>query len=311
MARKKHTQKILTQTIHNLSTPESYNTVYHEPNHGSPMPSTVELKNIMELIKEIIFPGYFGKDVLKEETISYYTGVNIDKLFQQLSQQIKRGLCFECQEQKMIFANGNSCEEQTEMLSLSFIEKLPEIRRLISTDIQAAYNGDPAAKSFAEIIFCYPVIKSLIHYRVAHELVKLAVPLLPRIISEMAHSETGIDIHPEAQIGEYFTIDHGTGVVIGATSIIGNHVQLYQGVTLGAKNFPLDKDGNPIKGIPRHPIVEDNVIIYSNATILGRITIGAGAIIGGNVWVTNDVPRGGRVLQSHSRTDNFELGLGI
>jgi len=311
MAKKSHIQKTLSQTIQNLSAPESYNAVYHEPNHGSPMPSVKELKDVVGLVREIIFPGYFGNDVLKEETISYYTGVNVDKLFQQLSRQIKRGLCFECQSPEMIFENGNSCDEQADSLAISFIEKLPEIRRLISTDIQAAYNGDPAAKSFGEIIFCYPVIKALINYRVAHQLVKLSVPLIPRIISEMAHSETGIDIHPEAQIGEYFTIDHGTGVVIGATSIIGNHVQLYQGVTLGAKNFPLDEYGNPIKGVPRHPIVEDNVVIYSNATILGRITIGAGSIIGGNVWVTNDVPPGGRVLQSRVRTDSFEFGAGI
>ena len=156
-------------------------------------------------------------------------------------------------------------------------------------DVEAAYNGDPAAENYGEIISCYPVIKALVNYRIAHELLVLGVPLIPRIISEMAHSETGIDIHPGAQIGHHFTIDHGTGVVIGATCIIGNNVKLYQGVTLGAKSFPLDAQGNPIKGIARHPILEDNVVVYSNATILGRITIGRGSIVGANIWVTEDM----------------------
>jgi serine O-acetyltransferase len=174
---------------------------------------------------------------------------------------------------------------------------LPELRKTLATDVVAAYNGDPAAKSYGEIISCYPVIKVLTNHRIAHKLLKLEVPLIPRILSEMAHSETGIDIHPGAQIGKYFTIDHGTGVVIGETCIIGNNVKLYQGVTLGAKSFPLDEDGNPIKGIARHPILEDNVIVYSNATILGRIRIGKGAIIGGNIWVTEDVNPGEKIMQ--------------
>jgi serine O-acetyltransferase len=163
--------------------------------------------------------------------------------------------------------------------------------------VVAAYEGDPAATSYGEVISCYPAIRAISNYRVAHELHLLGVPLIPRIITEMAHSETGIDIHPAATIGSHFTIDHGTGVVIGATSIIGNHVKLYQGVTLGAKSFPLDDQGNPIKGIDRHPILEDNVIVYSNSTILGRITIGHDAIIGGNVWVTEDVAPEAKVLQ--------------
>lgn len=304
-------KKSLLHTIDALSSPDSYNSVYHEPNHGTPMPSIREMKEFVSLVREIIFPGYFGIEILKEETISYYTGVNIDKLYTILNRQIRRGLCFACDNNHIKDTKCDTCDGISEAITTKFIETLPEVRRLIATDIKAAYNGDPAAKSFGEIIFCYPVIKALVNYRVAHELVKLQVPLLPRVISELAHSETGIDIHPEAQIGEYFTIDHGTGVVIGATSIIGNHVQLYQGVTLGAKNFPLDKDGNPIKGIPRHPIVEDDVVIYSNATILGRVTIGKGAIIGGNVWVTNDVPAGGRILQSRNRNESFEFGSGI
>ena len=168
--------------------------------------------------------------------------------------------------------------------------------------MEAAYLGDPAAESYAEVISCYPVIKALSNYRIAHALYEIGVPLLPRILTEMAHSETGIDIHPGAQIGRGFMIDHGTGVVIGATCVIGNNVKLYQGVTLGARSFPLDEDGNPIKRIPRHPILEDNVIVYSNATILGRIRIGKGAVIGGNIWITDDVPAGAQISQKKHTT---------
>ena len=159
-----------------------------------------------------------------------------------------------------------------------------------------------SAESYAEVISCYPVIKALSNYRIAHALYEIGVPLLPRILTEMAHSETGIDIHPGAQIGRGFMIDHGTGVVIGATCVIGNNVKLYQGVTLGARSFPLDEDGNPIKRIPRHPILEDNVIVYSNATILGRIRIGKGAVIGGNIWITDDVPAGAQISQKKHTT---------
>lgn len=176
---------------------------------------------------------------------------------------------------------------------------LPELKELLAMDVEAAYNGDPAAESYEEIICCYPVIKAMINYRVAHRMLQLGVRLIPRIMTEMAHSETGIDIHPAATIGHHFTIDHGTGVVIGATCIIGNNVKLYQGVTLGAKSFPLDENGNPIKGIPRHPIIEDNVIIYSNSTVLGRITIGQGTVIGGNLWVTEGTRPGEKLMQKN------------
>ncbi len=171
------------------------------------------------------------------------------------------------------------------------------MRRILATDVEAAYNGDPAAKSYGEVIFCYPAIKAISNYRIAHELLELGVPLIPRIITEMAHSQTGIDIHPGAQIGEYFSIDHGTGIVVGQTAIIGNHVRLYQGVTLGAKSFTLDEEGLPID-LPRHPIIEDYVTIYSNASILGRITIGRGSIIGGNIWLTHSVPPNSKISQS-------------
>lgn len=306
----KDVKQRLDSAIQALSKPESYNSLYHEPNHGTAMPSTQELHDIVQIIQEVIFPGYFGLDILNEETIQFYTGVNIDKLYHKLLEQIKRGFCFACDD-KDGHQECDGCNFQPDELTASFIEKLPHIRHMLATDIKAAYDGDPAAISIGEIIFCYPVVRAMLNYRVAHELHKLRIPLIPRIITEMAHSETGIDINPEARIDESFTIDHGTGVVIGATAIIGKNVKLYQGVTLGAKSFPLDENGNPIKGVPRHPIVEDGVVVYSNATVLGRITIGKDAIIGGNVWVTNDVKPGAKVLQFKPRDNYFLDGGGI
>jgi len=307
---KKDIKSRIEKTINDLSNPTSYNKVYHTPSHGVHMPSTEDLKRIVDIARETLFPGYFGNDILEEDTIQYYTGVNIDSLNRLLVEQIKRGLCFDCFTDETPI-KCNDCTGKAEHLAATFIEQLPKLRHLLATDIIAAYDGDPAAKSYGEIIFCYPVIKALINYRIAHELVLLNVPLIPRIISELAHSETGIDINPEAQIGEYFTIDHGTGVVIGATCIIGKHVQLYQGVTLGAKSFPIDDDGKPIKGIPRHPIVEDNVVIYANATILGRITVGENSVIGGNVWITQDVPAGSKIMQSKAKSFQLVDGAGI
>jgi serine O-acetyltransferase len=190
-----------------------------------------------------------------------------------------------------------SSRRKAEEITDKILARLPNLQETLATDVEAAYNGDPAAENYGEIISCYPAIRALTNYRLAHELYILGVPLIPRILTEMAHSETGIDIHPGAQIGHHFTIDHGTGVVIGATCIIGNNVKLYQGVTLGAKSFPLDENGNPIKGVPRHPIIEDNVIIYSNATVLGRITIAQGTVIGGNIWVTESTQPGEHIVQ--------------
>ncbi len=180
-----------------------------------------------------------------------------------------------------------------DMLPEGYID---ELREQIMKDVKATYEGDPAAQDYDEIICCYPGIKAIINYRLAHKLWEMNVRLVPRMITEWAHSETGIDIHPGATIGEYFTIDHGTGIVIGETCIIGNHVKLYQGVTLGAKSFPLDEDGNPIKGLPRHPILEDGVIVYSNATILGRVRIGSNSVIGANKWIVSDIGKGTKVI---------------
>lgn len=257
------------------------------------MPSLVMLEEIVALFRALIFPGYFGNSYIDATNATYHIGVNMERLLCLLTKQIRAGICFGETEVE--------CTKQLAMLSeqkaKTFVTSLPQLRAQLHTDVIAAYNGDPAAKSLGEIIFCYPSIKAISNYRMAHALLLLEVPLIPRIITEMAHSETGIDIHPGAKIGNYFTIDHGTGVVIGETAVIGNHVKMYQGVTLGAKSFPLDVGGNPIKGIKRHPNIEDGVIIYSNSTILGDITIGANATIGGNIWVDEDVPAGAKLVQ--------------
>ena len=288
----------LTQAVSELSDKHSYEGLFHQYKDGDPLPSGKSLRRIVELSREILFPGYFGNSTVHRRTINYHIGVNVEELFGLLTEQIQAGLCFGLENTPSDNVIKKIPDRDTAAsIAARFISKLPEIRRILATDVEAAYYGDPAATCFGEIICCYPIIRAITNYRIAHELYMLNVPLIPRIITEMAHSETGIDIHPGAQIGHHFTIDHGTGVVIGATCIIGNNVMLYQGVTLGAKSFPLDENGNPIKGIARHPILEDDVIVYSNATILGRITIGKGATIGGNIWVTESVPAGSRIVQ--------------
>lgn len=204
---------------------------------------------------------------------------------------------FVCEVRGRVFPEFFESRGESVLMELLPEEFLEELKERMMKDVQATYEGDPAAKDYDEIICCYPGIKAIINYRLAHKLWELGIPLVPRMITEFAHSETGIDIHPGATIGEYFTIDHGTGIVVGETCIIGNHVKLYQGVTLGAKSFPLDEDGNPIKGLPRHPIIGDGVIIYSNATILGRVTVGRNAVIGANIWITSDVEEGKKVVK--------------
>jgi serine O-acetyltransferase len=277
---------------------------------GHPLPSRSEIFTVIELLRSVIFPGYFGNRDVTEESLSYHLGATLHRVSLILVDEVHRGLCFACNRDATERTPAR-CLARAKQTTSDFLKRLPELRRLLALDAVAAYEGDPAAPDPAEAIFCYPGVLALTSHRVAHELYKLDVPLIPRIISEQAHSETGIDIHPGATIGESFFIDHGTGVVIGETTIIGNHVRLYQGVTLGAKSFPLDADGNPIKGVDRHPIIEDDVTVYSGATILGRITIGRGSIVGGNVWVTRDIAPGSRISQSRPRTQGFENGGGI
>ncbi len=264
------------------------------------LPSGELLREFIEVCRSLLFPGFYGTPDVNQANLLYHMGLNTEKSYKLLVRQLFAGLQFgENNENTPV----DICQlrERAEETAIAFIDSLPELRRILSTDVTTMYNGDPAAKNKAEVILCYPAIRAISNYRIAHKLVELGVPLIPRIITEMAHSETGIDIHPEAVIGEHFAIDHGTGVVIGATAIIGNRVKLYQGVTLGARSFPLDDNNNPIKGIARHPIIEDDVIIYSNATILGRITIGRGAVIGGNIWVTEDVAPGERLVQAKAK----------
>ena len=237
-------------------------------------------KTIIEQCRALLFPDFYCEAGECEGRALR------QKLLESLSSAI--GMCFS-------FQGGSG---DAEAIAAGFVDSLPQLGQTLRKDVIATYNGDPAAESVAEVIACYPGIRAISSYRIAHALLLAGVPLLPRIITELAHSETGIDINPAATIGESFAIDHGTGVVIGATAILGDNVKLYQGVTLGAKSFPLDENGNPVKGVPRHPILEDNVIVYSNATILGRVTIGKNAVIGGNIWVTEDVAPGTKVVQS-------------
>lgn len=274
----------------------------------APLPSVEQVKQIVTLVKSIIFPDYFHKRQPDEAIRSYYIGVHMEELTTLLIKQIAHGLQF-CEDCEQMRTKAQVYGE-AERLAVQFIDTLPEIKRLLYTDVEAMFDADPAARNYGEVIFCYPVMNTMTHYRIAHRLHELDVPVIPRIITELAHSKTGIDIHPGAQIGEYFAIDHGTGVVIGETSIIGNHVTLYQGVTLGAKSFKYDEQGNMLN-IPRHPILEDNVTVYSNASILGRITIGHHSTIGGNIWLTHSVPAYSRILQSKAIDAGFQDGAGI
>lgn len=287
-----------SSTVHQLSDVQSLSGLFHQHQEGNPLPSADVLAEIVQLFRSIIFPGYYGLSSVNVGTITYHIGVEVERLHKLLADQVLAGLCFSTDDNPLDDNSDRKARWQlARKIANDVIVRLPELRSMLADDVQAAYNGDPAAENFSEIISCYPVIKCLTNYRLAHELFVLGVPLIPRMLTEMAHSETGIDIHPGATIGRHFTIDHGTGVVIGATCIIGNNVKLYQGVTLGAKSFPLDENGNPIKGIPRHPILEDDVIVYSNATILGRITLAKGTTVGGNVWVTESSKPGEMIVQ--------------
>ena len=249
-------------------------------------PSVSQLKRLMELVGYVIFPDY--------SDVPSWTNGN-EAIHAVLADQL---------------STITTITEPDKMAD-DFVQALPEIGRLLHTHALAVLHNDPAVKSMQEVILCYPVVKVMVHYRTAHQLHLQGVPIIPRVITAMAHSATGIDIHPAAQIGEHFCIDHGTGVVIGATSVIGNHVMLYQGVTLGAKNFSYDANGVPID-MPRHPILEDYVTVYSNTSILGRVRIGHHTIVGGNVWLTHDVPPHSRVLQSRAIEEPFfQDGAGI
>jgi serine O-acetyltransferase len=274
-----------------------------------PLPSREAVTAIVDDVRAVLFPGHFGES-FTSTSLRYAVGARLDRVARDLAEQSWRGLAFVCEHA------GNrekcaACAARGKTIAEAFVARLPAVRALLETDVRAAFDGDPAATFVDETLLCYPGVTAIIQHRIAHELFRLRVPLIPRIISELAHAATGIDIHPGAEIGASFFIDHGTGVVIGETCAIGEHVRLYQGVTLGARGFPSDEDGHPVKGLPRHPVVQDGVVIYAGATILGRITIGKGATIGGNVWLTRSVAPGARITQAQVRQETFQDGSGI
>ncbi len=254
-----------------------------------------QLREAVRLFRAVVFPGYFGGESARELLLA------LGSVIARQSSRACRSYHHKCD------IESDSWGQE---VASALLGQIPELRRQLGCDVRAIFDGDPAATSFEEIILTYPGLWATVHYRLAHALFRLGVPILPRLISELAHSQTGIDIHPGAEIGDYFSIDHGTGIVVGETSIIGSHVRLYQGVTLGAKSFRYNPDGSVVSE-PRHPIIEDGVVVYSNSSILGRITIGRNSVIGGNVWQTTSLPPNSRVLQGRPMVTTFEDGGGI
>ena len=280
---------------------------YHEGSVPE-LPSREAIIEIVEGLVAVLYPRHFGPPGLTLATTDEFLARTLENALRSLQEHVRREL-------ELVAGNGDRSSVDPEPrafeITSEFAASLPKVRALLDTDIRAAYEGDPAAKSIDEIVFCYPGVAAVIRHRLAHQLYLLGVPMLARIIAEIAHSQTAIDIHPGAEIGESFFIDHGTGVVIGETAVIGRHVRLYQAVTLGAKRFEVDEYGALIKSYARHPIVEDDVVIYAGATVLGRITIGRGSAIGGNVWLTHSVPPGSNITQAKVRSESFDDGGGI
>lgn len=262
------------------------------------LPSREALTGILQGLSAALFPTHYGRPDLNDESIDFFVGHTLHNTLGTLVDQVRRALRFASTADA---AQDADLGAQATGIVRALAEQLPAIRGVLYSDLQAAWHGDPAATGMSEILLCYPGITAIVHHRIAHALYRLGTPLLARLIADIAHARTGIDIHPGAQIGQGFFIDHGTGVVIGETCVIGENVRLYQAVTLGAKRFPSDENGHLVKGLPRHPIVEDDVVIYAGATVLGRITIGRGSTIGGNVWLTQSVPPHSNISQALSR----------
>ncbi|MDO6385194.1 serine O-acetyltransferase EpsC [Uliginosibacterium sp. 31-12] len=275
---------------------------------GRELPSPETLRQLLLALRGALFPMRLGPADLRQESEDFYVGHTLDAALNNLLAQVRLELRYAA---RQISVGATTIELHAVGIVRDFATALPDIRRLLDTDVEAAFRGDPAACSVDEVLLCYPGIVAMIHHRIAHKLHQLGVPLLARIVAELAHSETGIDIHPGAQIGPGFFIDHGTGVVIGETAVIGRNVRVYQAVTLGAKRFTSDEEGKLHKGLPRHPIVEDDVVIYAGASVLGRVTIGKGSVIGGNVWLTRSVSAGSNVTQANSQHEVLSLGGGI
>jgi serine O-acetyltransferase len=267
-------------------------------------PSRDALRDIADALCGVLFPMRLGPPELHQEGEDFYVGHTLDAALSALLHQVQLELAYQARHA----ANDNDVDSRAAQIVRDFASRLPALRSLLDTDVQAAFNGDPAARSVDEVLLCYPGVLAVIHHRLAHTLYELQAPLLARILAEIAHSQTGIDIHPGAQIGAGFFIDHGTGVVIGETAVIGERVRIYQAVTLGARRFASDEQGGIAKGGARHPILEDDVVIYAGATVLGRITIGRGSSIGGNVWLTRSVPPGSHVSQAGLQHAQAEVG---
>ena len=293
MERQRHNDA-LREAVERLSDEGSYAQLFHAYCEEEELPSGKVLQSLVELCRAILFPGYYGQARITGQTIRFHTGVAIEQLFEELSKQIYAGLCLANTSQT---TSSQAAKATAERIAEEFISSLPELRSLLATDAEAMFDSDPAAQNPGEVIFCYPGFRAICNYRIAHVLYRLEVPFIPRMITEMAHSETGIDIHPGATIGHHFSIDHGTGIVIGETSVIGDYVRIFQGVSLAGAKLPPDEKGNTIRGIARHPILGNHVTVYSNETLIGKIHIGDGATICGNVWVAEDVPAGATVSQ--------------
>ena len=293
MERQRHNDA-LREAVERLSDEGSYAQLFHAYCEEEELPSGKVLQSLVELCRAILFPGYYGQARITGQTIRFHTGVSIEQLFEELSKQIYAGLCLANTSQT---TSSQAAKATAERIAEEFISSLPELRSLLATDAEAMFDSDPAAQNPGEVIFCYPGFRAICNYRIAHVLYRLEVPFIPRMITEMAHSETGIDIHPGATIGHHFSIDHGTGIVIGETSVIGDYVRIFQGVSVAGAKLPPDEKGNTIRGIARHPILGNHVTVYSNATLIGKIHIGDGATICGNVWVAEDVPAGATVSQ--------------
>ncbi len=274
---------------------------------GRELPSREALADIVDGLRGALFPMRLGPPDLHQESEDYFVGHTLDTALHALVAQVRLELRYHA---RHAGTPAPALDERAFEAVREFGAALPRIRELLDSDVLAAYRGDPAARSVDEVLVCYPGLHAMIHHRIAHQLHELGVPLLARIVAELAHGDTGIDIHPGARIGSHFFIDHGTGVVIGETAVIGNNVRIYQAVTLGAKRFETDAEGALHKGGARHPIVEDDVVIYAGATVLGRVTIGRGASIGGNVWLTRSVPPGSRIAQANARDDRIDDGAG-
>lgn len=259
---------------------------------GSNMPQREAVLDVLERLLEICFPGYTGRQFFDRAGLQFAIGDYVNGVFRDLTEQVRRAFAYRCEDR---CEEDLRCLRDAETAVTALLESLPAIRAVLKTDIRAALAGDPAAQSMDEVVISYPGARAVAVHRLAHELYRAHVPLIPRVMAEYAHAETGIDIHPGAQIGESFFIDHGTGVVVGETAVIGRNVKIYQGVTLGALSFPKDDTGQIIKGKKRHPNIEDDVTIYAGATILGDVTVGAGSVVGGNVWLTRSVPAGSKI----------------